>query len=472
MSEPIKLVVIGSGPGGYTAAFLGADLGMQVTLIDKEVNPGGVCVYRGCIPSKALLHAAKVLNESHEVNEIGITFAKPQIDINKLRAWKNSVVERLTGGTGQLRKARKIASIQGTAKFLNSNTLSIEGVDGKTQEVKFDKAIIATGSRPAVIPTLPKSKFIWDSTSALDLETIPARLLTVGGGYIGLELSTVYDALGSKVTVVEMMPQLLTGADRDLANILIKRVESKFEKVMTSTKVLKMEETSKGMKVYFEDPDGKKFEDEFDRVLVSIGRKPNTENLGLDKTKVKVTDRGFITINGQLKTDDDNIYAIGDVAGNPMLAHKASHEGRTAVEAIAGHKVAFEPQAIPAVVFTDPEVAWAGVTEIEAKERNLDVQVVKFPWGASGRAITLNRVDGLTKLIIDTKTQRILGMGIVGVGAGEMIAEGVLAIEMGALADDLKLSIHPHPTLTETVMETAENFFGTATHFYKPRKTS
>jgi dihydrolipoamide dehydrogenase len=472
MSDPIKLVVIGAGPGGYTAAFLAADLGMQVTLIDRELNPGGVCVYRGCIPSKALLHAAKVLNESHEVSDIGITFDKPKIDLDKLRAWKNSVVERLTGGTGQLRKQRKITYIQGTAKFLNSTTLQVEGVDGKSQQVTFDKAIVATGSRPAVIPTLPKSKHILDSTTALDIESIPERLLVVGGGYIGLELSTVYDALGSKVTVVEMMAQLLTGADRDLANVLIKRVESKFEKIMTSTKVLKMEETSKGMKVYFEDAEGKKFDEEFGKVLVSIGRKPNSENLGFEKTKVKVTDRGFVTVNGQLKTDDDNIYAIGDIAGNPMLAHKASHEGRVAVEAIAGHKVAFEPQAIPAVVFTDPEVAWAGLTEIEAKEKNLDVTVVKFPWGASGRAITLNRVDGLTKLIIDTKTQRVLGMGIVGVGAGELIAEGVLAIEMGALADDIKLSIHAHPTLTETVMETAENFFGTATHFYRPKKSS
>jgi dihydrolipoamide dehydrogenase len=470
MSEPIKLVVIGAGPGGYAAAFLAADLGMQVTLIDREPNPGGVCVYRGCIPSKALLHAAKVLNESHEAQDIGITFDKPKVDLDKLRAWKNGVVERLTGGTGQLRKQRKITYIQGTAKFLNSTTLQVEGVDGKSQQVTFDKAIVATGSRPAVIPTLPKSKHILDSTAALDIETIPERLLVIGGGYIGLELSTVYDALGSKVTVVEMMPQLLTGADRDLANILIKRVESKFEKIMVSTKVLKVEETAQGLKVYFEDAEGKKFDQEFGKILVSIGRKPNTENLGLEKTKVKLTDRGFVAVNGQLKTDDDNIYAIGDIAGNPMLAHKASHEGRTAVEAIAGHKVAFEPQAIPAVVFTDPEVAWAGLTEIEAKEKGLDVAVVKFPWGASGRAITLNRVDGLTKLIIDSKTQRILGMGIAGAGAGELIAEGVLAIEMGALADDLKLSIHPHPTLTETVMETAENFFGTATHFYRPKK--
>ncbi len=472
MNTPVKLVVIGAGPGGYAAAFLAADMGMQVTLIDKEENPGGVCVYRGCIPSKALLHAAKVLNESHEVENIGITFAKPVINLDKLRAWKQSVVQRLTAGTGQLRKQRKIAHIQGMAKFINSSTLQVVTVDGKTEQVTFDKAIIATGSRPVTIPTLPQSKNILDSTTALDIESIPDRLLVIGGGYIGLELSTVYNALGSKVTVVEMMPQLLTGADRDLANVLIKRIESKFEKVMTSTKVLNVAETSAGFKVTFEDADKKQFTEDFGKILVSIGRKPNSENIGLENTKAKLTDRGFVKINGQLKTDDDNIYAIGDIAGNPMLAHKASHEGRTAVEAIAGHKVAFEPQAIPAVVFTDPEVAWCGLTELEAKDKGLEVNVVKFPWAASGRAITLDRVDGLTKLIIDPKTERVLGMGIVGVGAGELISEGVLAIEMGALASDIKLSIHPHPTISETVMESAENFFGTATHFYRPRKTS
>lgn len=468
--NPIKLIVIGAGPGGYAAAFLAADMGMQVTLIDREENPGGVCVYRGCIPSKALLHAAKVLHEAQEVENIGISFSKPTISLDKLRSWKNSVVTRLTTGTGQLRKQRKIAHIQGTAKFINSSTIEVEKTDGKKEQITFDKAIVATGSRPATIPTLPKSKHILDSTSALEIESVPERFLTIGGGYIGLELSTVYEALGSKVTVVEMMPQLLTGADRDLANVLIKRIESKFEKIMTSTKVLKVEETPKGLRVEFEDADSKKFTEEFGKILVSIGRKPNTENIGFENTKVKLTDRGFVKVNGQLKTDDDNIYAIGDIAGNPMLAHKASHEGRVAVEAIAGHKVAFEPQAIPAVVFTDPEVAWCGITELEAKEKGLDVQVVKFPWAASGRAITLERVDGLTKLIFDSKTERILGMGIVGVGAGELISEGVIAVEMGAVASDIKLSIHPHPTISETVMESAENFFGTATHFYRPKK--
>ncbi len=470
MSTAIHLVVIGAGPGGYAAAFLAADLGMTVTLIDKEVNPGGVCLYRGCIPSKALLHAARVLTESEEAAHIGITYSKPVIDVNKLRAWKESVVNRLTGGTGQLRKQRKINAVQGSAIFLNSNMVHVQKPDGTTEDIRFDKAILATGSRPAVIPTFPKTAKIMDSTAALELESIPEKLLIVGGGYIGLELGTVYNALGSKVSVVEMMPQLLTGADRDLANILIKRIESKFAKLMISTKVLGVQETAKGLNVDFEDSEGKRFSEEYDKILVSIGRKPNSENLGLEKTKVKVNDRGFVEVDDQRRTADEHIYAIGDIAGNPMLAHKASAEGRIAAEAIAGHKVAFGPAAIPAVVFTDPEVAWCGITEIEAKEKALDVQIVKFPWAASGRAITIERIDGLTKMIIDTKTQRILGVGIVGVGAGELIAEGTLAIEMGAVATDLKMTIHAHPTTSETMMEAAESLFGTSTHIYRPKK--
>ncbi len=466
----IKLIVIGAGPGGYAAAFLAADMGMQVTLIDREKNPGGVCLYRGCIPSKALLHAAKVLTESEEAAHIGITYSKPTIDVDRLRAWKNSVVERLTNGTGQLRTQRKIKAVQGNANFINSSTVRVTKADGSTEDISFDKAILATGSRPAVIPTFPKTSKIMDSTTALDLESIPEKLLVVGGGYIGLELGTVYNALGSKVTVVEMMPQLLTGADRDLASILLRRIEAKFAKLMISTKVLGVTETANGLKVDFEDADGNKFSDEFNKILVSIGRRPNTENLGLENTKVQLTDRGFIKVDAQLKTTDSNISAIGDIAGNPMLAHKASAEGRIAVEAIAGLKVAFGPAAIPCVVFTDPEIAWCGITEIEAKEKGLDVQIVKFPWAASGRAITLERTDGLTKMIIDTKTERVLGIGIAGVGAGEMIAEGTLAIEMGAVATDIKMTIHAHPTTSETVMETAESLFGTATHIYRPKK--
>jgi dihydrolipoamide dehydrogenase len=469
VSEKIKLVVIGAGPGGYAAAFLAADLGMDVTIVEKELNPGGACVYRGCIPSKAFLHAAKIISESRHAKAFGIEYNDPKIDVNKLRSWKEGIVTKLTSGTGQLSKLRKIRYVQGEATFLNSASIKVKKTDGTTEDITFQKAILATGSRPAVIPNLPKSAHIWDSTIALEMPNIPEKLLVVGGGYIGMELGSVYHELGSKVSVVEMTSGLLAGADRDLADVLVKRVKSLFANIMLETKVLKMEETKNGITVYFSDKDGKEFSEEYNKVLVSVGRKPNSENLGLEKTKVKVLPRGFVQVNDQRKTDDENIYAIGDIAGDPMLAHKASHEGRVAVEAIAGHKVAFEPQAIPAVVFTDPEIAWCGLTEGDAQKQGRDVKVVKFPWGASGRALTLDRQDGLTKLIIDPQTERILGVGIVGVGAGEMIAEGVLAVEMGCVASDLKLSIHPHPTLTETVMESAEMFFGTSTHMYRPK---
>ncbi len=470
MSNPVQLVVIGAGPGGYAAAFLAADLGMEVAIVEKEANPGGVCLYRGCIPSKAFLHVAKIISEAKHAKAFGIDYAEPKIDINKLRDWKKSVVTKLTGGLGQLAKARKIKYYQGEASFVNSTTLKIKKTDGSVEELSFQKAILATGSRPAVIPNLPKSAHIWDSTAALEIETIPGSLLVVGGGYIGMELGTAYHEVGSKVSVVEMTPGLLQGADRDLADVLYKRVKGMFANIMLETKVVKMEESANGITVTFADMAGKEFKEEYNKVLVSIGRKPNSENLGLENTKVKVTPRGFVEVNDQRCTADANIYAIGDIAGDPMLAHKASHEGRVAVEAIAGEKVAFEPQAIPAVVFTDPEIAWCGLTEIEATKAGREVKVVKFPWAASGRALTLYRQDGLTKLIIDAKTERILGVGIVGVGAGEMIAEGVLAIEMGSVAKDLKLTIHPHPTLSETIMETAESFFGHSTHIYRPKK--
>ena len=470
MSDPIQLVVIGAGPGGYSAAFLAADLGMEVAIVEKETNPGGVCLYRGCIPSKALLHVAKIMSEAKHAEAFGITYTAPKIDINKLRDWKKGVVSKLTGGLGQLARARKIKYYQGEATFVNSNTLKIKKADGSIEELSFQKAILATGSRPAVIPNLPKSPDIWDSTTALDLENIPETLLVVGGGYIGMELGTAYYELGSKVSVVEMTPGLLAGADRDLAEVLNKRVKTLFTKIMLETKVLRMEPSAKGITVTFADKEGKEFKEEYNKVLVSIGRKPNSENLGLENTKVKVSPRGFVEINDQRQTADPSIFAIGDIAGDPMLAHKASHEGRVAVETIAGHKVAFEPQAIPAVVFTDPEIAWCGLTELDAAKAGREVTVAKFPWAASGRALTLDRTDGLTKLIIDPKTQRVLGMGIVGVGAGDMIAEGVMAIEMGAVAEDLKLSIHSHPTLSETIMEAAESFYGQSTHIYKPKK--
>lgn len=469
-STNVNLVVIGGGPGGYAAAFLAADLGMTVSLVDLDVNPGGVCLYRGCIPSKALLHAAKVVAESKEAENFGIHFEKPKIDLNKLRDWKNNVVTKLTGGLGQLSKQRKINYIQGRASFVNSSTINIEKTDGSSQQLSFDKAILATGSRPIKLPIAPDSPRILDSTTALDIENIPQSLLLVGGGYIGLELGTVYAELGSKVSVVEMLPQLMTGADRDLASILEKRLNKIMDKIMVSTKVAKMEETSNGIHVTFEGPDGKSFSEEYEKILVAIGRRPNSENIGLENTKVTMTDRGFVEVNLQRQTSDPSIYAIGDITGNPMLAHKASHEGRVAVESIFGHKVAFEPKAIPAVVFTDPEIAWCGLTETEAKAQGRKVEVAKFPWAASGRAITLDRVDGLTKLIVDPDTEMILGVSIVGPNAGEMISEGVLAIEMGANVTDLKLVIHPHPTLSETVMESAESFFGQSTHIYRPKK--
>lgn len=464
------LVIIGAGPGGYAAAFLAADLGIEVTLIDKETNPGGICLYRGCIPSKALLHVAKIISDSKSAQNFGVEFPTVKIDTQKLRIWKENVVNKLTGGLGQLTKQRKIRYIQGEAIFLNSNVLSIKKSDGGREELTFQKAIIATGSRPAMIPNLPNSPHVWDSTSALRLEEIPQTMLIVGGGYIGLELGMAYHELGSKISVVEMLPGLLPGADRDLADVLARRAKTLFKQILLETKVVKMTPSSNGLSVTFQSKDGKETQQEFNKVLIAIGRKPNSENLGLEKTKVQLTERGFIKVNAQRQTTDPNIYAIGDVAGDPMLAHKASHEGRAAVEAIAGHKVAFEPKAIPAVVFTDPELAWCGLTENDAAKLNMEIQVVKFPWAASGRALTLDRTDGLTKMIIDPRTERILGVGIVGIGAGDLIAEGVLAVEMGAVASDLKLSIHPHPTLSETVMETAENFFGQSTHIYRPKK--
>lgn len=471
MNEKIKLTVIGGGPGGYAAAFLAADLGMDVTLIDLDKNPGGVCLYRGCIPSKALLHIAKLIHKAEEAKNWGIEFGAPKIDINKLRDFKNNVVTKLTGGLGQISKQRKINFIQGRASFINSSTLKIEKVDGETIEHTFEKAIIATGSVITTIPSLNiQSKKLLNSTSALDLPEIPKSLLVVGGGYIGLELGSVYQALGTKVSVVEMMPGLLPGADRDLVNYLSMRIKKSFAEVMLNSKVLEMKEVKNGISVKIQDDKGNVADKVYDYVLMSIGRKPETRGLGLENTKVTLTDRGWIKVDKQLRTTDPNIFAIGDIAGEPMLAHKASHEGRVAVEVIAGHKVTFEPLAIPAVVFTDPEIAWAGITEEQAKKEGIKHEVAKFPWAASGRAVTLDRNDGVTKLIVDPDTQRILGVGICGPGAGELIAEGVLAIEMGANVTDLKLTIHPHPTLSETIMDAAEVFFGQSSHFYKPKR--
>jgi dihydrolipoamide dehydrogenase len=466
-----QLAVVGGGPGGYAAAFLAADLGLQVTLIDPEANPGGVCLYWGCIPSKALLHVARLLTETREAANWGIEFGEPKIDLDKLRGWKDKVVQQLTGGLGQLTKQRKINHIQGRATFLDAHSLKIEKTDGTEASLPFEHAIVATGSQPAVIPSLSlDSPRVMNSTGALELKDVPDTLLVIGGGYIGLELGTVYATLGSRVSVVEMMPGLLPGADRDLVKILAKRLEASFEAIMLNTTVAEMKKATNGIRIKFEGDDLKEPEQVFAKVLISVGRKPNSSGLGLENTKVEINERGFIKVNEQRRTAEPTIYAIGDVAGEPMLAHKASHEGKVAVETIAGHKVAFEPQAIPAVVFTDPEVAWCGLTETQAKEEKRSVKVVRFPWGASGRATTLDRNDGVTKLLIDPDTERVLGVGIAGAGAGELIAEGVLAVEMAALATDLKLSIHPHPTLSETVMEAAEVFFGQSTHVYRPQR--
>jgi len=467
----LSIAVIGAGPGGYAAAFLAADLGMTVTLIDPEMNPGGVCLYRGCIPSKALLHIAKLIEESHQAKDWGIEFAAPKIDLARLRSFKENVVKKLTGGLGILSKQRKVHYVQGRASFENSTTLKVKKSDGTEETLTFDRIIIATGSRPAIVPALKlETPRMMDSTGALNLEDIPGSLLVVGGGYIGLELGSVYASLGTRVTVVEMLPGLLPGADRDLVLPLHKRLEKMFESILLNTTVAAVKDEGSSIRATLKAQDGTQQEKVFDRVLVSVGRKPNSEIPGLEKTQVKVGAKGFIEVNNQLQTGDPSILAIGDVVGEPMLAHKASHEGRTAAEAIAGHKVAFEPNAIPAVVFTDPEVAWAGLTETQAQKENREIKVAKFPWAASGRATTIDRPEGMTKLIFDPATERVLGVGIVGAGAGEMIAEGVLAIEMAALAKDIALTIHPHPTLSETVMESAELFFGTSTHIYRPKR--
>jgi dihydrolipoamide dehydrogenase len=462
--------VIGAGPGGYAAAFYAADLGMKVTLIDNEKNPGGVCLYRGCIPSKALLHVAKLLEESKHAREWGIEFGDAKIDINKLRDFKNRVVEKLTSGTGQVSKFRKVNYIQGWASLIDPKTIKVRKGDATEEIVTVDYIILALGSLPTKIPSLSiNSPRVLDSTGALDLPEIPKSMLVIGGGYIGLELGSVYAALGTRVSVVEMTPGLLPGADRDLVRFLAQRVEKTFEKVMVSTKVTSMKADDRSVTVNFEG-EGAPKEAVYDYVLVSIGRRPNAKIDGLDRTKVKVDAKGFIETDGQRRTAEPTIFAIGDVAGEPMLAHKASHEARVAVEAILGHKAVFAPLAIPAVVFTDPEIAWAGLTEAQAQAEGREVEIAKFPWGAIGRAITIDRPDGLTKLVIEPKTGRVLGVGIVGSGAGELIAEGTLAIEMGATAEDLKLTIHAHPTLSETLMESAEVFFGQSTHVFKPKR--
>ncbi len=465
-----QLLVLGAGPGGYAAAFLAADLGLQVTLVDPEPNPGGVCLYRGCIPSKALLHVAKVLTESREAADWGVTFAEPTLDYERMVAWKDEVIGKMTGGLGVLTRKRNITYVQGRGMFTGPNAVEITREDGTQEALTFDRAIVATGSTPTRIPGMPDApKHILDSTSGLEVEPLQS-LLVVGGGYIGLELGTVYASLGTRVTVVEMMDTLLPGVDPDLVRPLAKRLDGLLAHVYLNTKAADVTVMGNQVKVIFEGSDIDPREQFFDRVLVAVGRRPNTRGLGLEKTAVEVDAKGFITVDAQRRTAEPGIYAIGDVAGEPMLAHKATHEGRTAVEAIVGHPAAFEPAAIPAVVFTDPEIAWCGLTEAQAKAAGRTVEVARFPWAASGRSTTLGRGDGVTKLVIDPETERVLGVGICGPGAGELIAEGVLAVEMATTVKDLELTIHPHPTLSETMMGAAEVFFGTPTDLYRPRR--
>jgi dihydrolipoamide dehydrogenase len=473
MANHSKVVVLGGGPGGYAAAFLTADLGLETTIVEIDPRLGGTCLLRGCIPSKALLHVAKVMSEAAEMAEWGIEFSKPKVAIDRVRARKEHVIDTLTGGLAQLAKRRNVRVIHARGIFVDSQTLQLEGGDKSTydsERLTFDHCILATGSVPAM-PKMFKidSPRVMDSTGALALENIPESLLVIGGGYIGLEMGTVYAELGSKVTVVELLDGLLPGADRDLVKPLEKRLRERFAGIHLGTKVVELKAAGDKVDVKTEGPEFDGVHS-FDRVLVSIGRRPVTSGIGLENTKVKVNDKGFVVIDEQMKTDDPHILAIGDVAGEPMLAHKASHEGKVAAEVLAGKPAAFEPQAIPAVVFTDPEIAWAGLTVAEAERTNRDIATAVYPWQASGRAIANGRTDGLTRWIIDPATDRVLGCGIVGSGAGELIAEAVVAIEMGCTARDVADSIHPHPTLSETVSFAAEVYLGTATEVYRPKR--
>jgi dihydrolipoamide dehydrogenase len=456
----VQVAVLGGGPGGYTAAFRAADLGLTVALIDRGEQLGGVCLNVGCIPSKALLHVAKVLTEADELGEAGVTFEKPSIDIDKVRAWKDSVVGRLTGGLESLAKQRKVEVVRGTGEFTSPNTIKV----GDTV-VGFEHCIIAAGSEAASLPFLPEDDRIVDSTGALEVNGIPERLLVIGGGIIGLEMATVYDALGSKVTVVELLDQLIPGADKDLIRVLEKRVKGRYEAIHLKTGVESVEASDEGLTVKFGE-----HTEVFDRILVAVGRKPNGKVIGAEAAGVSVDERGFIASDGQMKTNVPHIYSIGDVRGEPMLAHKATHEGSLAAEVISGENVSWDVRSIPSVAYTDPEVAWTGLTETEAKAEGREVEVAGFPWAASGRALSMGRSDGLTKLIVEPGTNRILGAGIVGVNAGELLAEAVLAIEAGLDAEDIALTIHPHPTLSETVGFSAEQAEGTITDLVPKRK--
>jgi len=464
-----EVLVLGSGPGGYTAAFRAADLGKQVVLVERYATLGGVCLNVGCIPSKALLHAAKVITEAEEMSESGVSFGKPKVDLDKLRAWKESVVGKLTKGLAGLAKQRKVTVVQGVGKFDSPNSLVVEGDKGK-QRISFDHCIIAAGSSVARIPGFPyDDPRLIDSTGALALQDIPKRLLVIGGGIIGLEMACVYDALGSKVTVVELMDGLIPGADRDIVKPLEKRIKDRYEAIYLKTKVSKLEAKKDGLYATFEGP-GAPAPQRYDRVLLAVGRRPNGREIGAENAGVLVNERGFIPVDKQQRTNVPHIYAIGDIVSDPMLAHKATHEGKVAAEVIAGHKAAFDALTIPSVAYTDPEVAWMGLTEEQAKRDGIAYEKASFPWAASGRALSIGREDGLTKLLYDPQTKRILGAGIVGVNAGELLAEMVLALEMGADMEDIALTIHAHPTLSETPGFAAEVALGTITDIYAPKK--
>lgn len=464
-----EVLVLGAGPGGYTAAFRAADLGKKVVLVERYPTLGGVCLNVGCIPSKALLHVAKVITEAEEAVHTGITFGKPKIEIDKLRAWKAGVVGKLTKGLSGLAKQRKVQVVTGRGEFATPNTLRVETAEG-AKTVAFDNCIIAAGSSVTRIPGFPyDDKRIIDSTGALELAEIPKRLLVIGGGIIGLEMATVYDALGSKITVVELMDALIPGADKDIVKVLEKRISKRYEKILLKTKVTHIEAHKEGLKVTF-DAGGTASTDTFDAILMAVGRRPNGREIKADAAGVNVNERGYIPVDKQMRTNVPHIYAIGDICGEPMLAHKASHEAKIAAEVIAGHKAFFDARTIPSVAYTDPEIAWMGLTETQAKAQGVDFEKAVFPWAASGRALSTGREDGMTKLLFDKTTRRVLGAAIVGVNAGELIAETVLALEMGADAADLCLTIHPHPTLSETVAFAAEIAEGSITDLYMPKK--
>ena len=471
-----SLVVLGSGPGGYTAAFRAADLGVDVILIEKYQNIGGVCLNVGCIPSKALLHTAQVINEAEEADHLGVSFAKPDVDIDKVRDYKSGIVKKLTGGLKQLAKQRKVTIVHGYGKFTSANSIEVTAEDGNTQTIGFDNCIIAAGSRVTKLPFIPwDDPRVMDSTDALELEEVPKRMLVVGGGIIGLEMATVYDALGADITVVELGPGLMPGADRDIVRPLERRIKKKYENIFLNTKVSEIKPTKKGLVCTFEgdkvgSKQGAPETDTFDRVLVSIGRSPNGKLIDAEKAGVAVNDWGFIEVDKQQRTNVDHIYAIGDVVGQPMLAHKATHEGKTAAENVAGHKAFFDARAIPSVAYTDPEIAWMGKTEEECKSEGIEVTKGAFPWAASGGSLSIGRNEGMTKVLFDKDTGQLIGAGIVGTNAGELIAEAVLALEMGADAEDIGLTIHPHPTLSETLNFAAEVAEGTCTDIYLPKK--